>query len=441
MRCILSICAAMLALSAMSQPQEPPRTRLDVSSQPSGAMVIVDGANCGVAPTTLFGIAPGRHLVKLSLPGYSEACSYVDVKDGFPATFGEVLYPEKGLLLVKSVPEGCEIAIDGAVVGMTPRLITDLNAKDVHRMTLSKTGYKTSVFDIKFDGRRPLVRNETLIRDAGVLHVISEPAGAQVMLNGIVRGKTPVTVDNVPRGQATLKLSLDGFKEEVISDIVMNPGDEQTISRVLEMMPGTLYLSSVPGGARFYLNGEFRGESPLSIPDLPPGEYEVRAEKAGYSVETRMITVHNGATPREEFRLENTMGRLEVRTSPYGAQVFLDGALVGTTVESAVSAEFSKVLAIENLAEGEHVLVVRKKGHAETVRHPKIRSLKTSTAKIRLKRVFEPDVEVTTTMGSYRGMLVNETPDFVIVEVALGVQRSFPQADILSVRRIKGGGK
>ena len=442
MRRVLSVFAALIALAAFAKPpQEAPKTRLDVASQPAGAIVTVDGVNSGATPTTIFSLAPGRHLVKLSLPGYVEAFGYVDLKDGFPATFSEVMYPEKGLLIVKSDPEECEITIDGAAVGMTPRLITDLNAKDVHRMTLSKTGYKTSTFEIRFNGRRPVVRNETLVRDSGVMHVVSEPAGALVTLNGLVRGKTPLTIDNVPKGNATLKLWLEGFKEEVISDLVINPGDEQTVSRVLEVMPGTLYLSSVPEGARFYLNGEFRGESPLSIPDLTPGEYEVRAEKTGYSVETRKVTVQNGATPREEFRLENTMGRLEVRTSPSGAQVYIDGTLVGTTVESSVNAEFSKVLSIENLSEGEHVLVVSKKGHAEQTRHPKIRSRKTSTAKVRLKRVFEPDVELTTITGTYKGMLVDETPDFVIVEVALGIQRSFPQADILSVRPIKDGGR
>ena len=33
----------------------------------------------------------------------------------------------------------------------------------------------------------------------------------------------------------------------------------------------------------------------------------------------------NGAAPREEFRLSNKMGRVEVRTSPVGAQVVFDG--------------------------------------------------------------------------------------------------------------------
>ena len=438
MRRILSLCAAMLAAVALAQQEaQAPRTRIDVSSQPSGATVTIDGANCGVTPTTLFGLAPGRHLVKLSLAGYEESCGYVTVKDGTPAAYSDALYPEKGLLLVKSSPDACEILMDGVAVGMTPRLITSLNAKDPHRMTLSKTGYKTATFDVKFDGRRPLVLNETLIRDAGVIHVVSEPAGAEVTLNGIARGRTPVTVADVPKGGATIKLSLEGFVDEVISDIVVNPGDEQTVSRTLKVAPGSLFLSSVPEGARFYVNDEYRGVGPLSLSSLAPGQYAIRAEMPGYATMERTVEVKNGAVPREEFRLANIMGRLEVRTSPPGAQVLFDGELVGTTVADSPDAELSSVFPIENISEGDHVLVIRKKGYAEQTRHPKIRSKKTSKAKVSLRRVFVPDIEIETATGRHRGILIEEGSEFIVLEVSLGVHRSFPQADVLRVKRLE----
>jgi hypothetical protein len=317
---------------------------------------------------------------------------------------------------------------------MTPRLITNLSAKDVHKMTLSKAGYRSATFDIRFNGRKPLVREETLIRDSGLIHVVSEPAGAEVTLNGIVRGRTPVTVENVPKGRATLKFSLNGFKDEVISDIVVNAGDEQTISRVLEMLPGTLSLSSVPAGARFYINGEYRGNDPLSIPGLKPGNYEVRAELEGYGKMTRTITVKNGATPREEFRLSSVMGRIEVRSNPPGAQIVFDGHIMGTTVSNDPDAEFSNAFAIEDVMEGDHTLVIRKDGYVEQTRHPKVQSKKTIQTRVRLKRAFIPDIEVVTDTGAHRGILVDNTPDYIVVEVKLGIQRSFPRADVRSVK-------
>lgn len=440
MKRFLFIVASVICVAAYAKANHP-ATRLDVSSQPTGARVFVDGAERGVTPTTLFDLAPGRHLVKLAMAGYVDSDRYVTLERGVPVQHSDALSPEKGILLLKSNPAGCEITIDGFAVGITPRLITNLDAKDVHKMTLSKTGYRSATFDVRFNGRAPLVRNETLMLDSGILHITTEPAGANVTLNGIDRGKTPVTVRGVPKGRATLKLAKEGFKEEVISDLVINSGDEQTISRMMEGLPGTLSLSSVPAGARFYVNGEYRGVAPLTITALKPGEYNVRAELEGHGSMTRIVTVNNGAMPNEEFRLSNVMGRLEVRTSPAGAQVIFDGQSVGVTTTRDPDAEFSDVLSIENIMEGEHTMVVRKEGYAEHTRHPKIRSHKTSQAKVRLKRVFKPDIEIVTDTGAHKGILIKNTPEYIEVEVSLGIQRSFPRADIRSIRFLDGSAK
>lgn len=426
---------ALVAFVAVAQPPQT-RTRLDLASQPSGATVLVDGADHGVTPATIFNLSPGRHMVKLSFAGYEDLYRAVVVDDGSPVAVNNVLEPEKGILLVKSTPDGCEIVIDGYSMGMTPRLITNLNAKDSHRMTLSKTGYRSSTFDLRFDGRQPLVRDETLILDSGVIRVETTPQGAGVVLNGVPRGRTPVTVENVPKGNAVLQLSMNGYKDVVVSGIVVNAGDNQTISRVLEAVPGALILSSIPAKARFYINNEFRGEDPLVLKQLEPGEYDVRAEYPGYAPLTKTVSIGKGTSAVEEFRLSNAMGRLEVRTSPAGAQVFLDGKSFGTTTTYDRDAEFSDVLFIEDVMEGEHTLLVRKDGFAEQVRHPKIRSKKTSRAKVRLKRIFKPDIEIVTDTGTHLGMLVANTPDYIIVEVSLGVQRSFLRADVRSVRFI-----
>lgn len=435
-RFLFALAAFASGLSAFAQ--QGPSTRVDIASQPERAVVVVDGKDRGLTPLTIFDLAPGRHHVKFRLDGYVERDRYITVEEGRPSQHSNVLEPEKGILLVKSDPVGCEIEIDGVSMGLTPRLITSLDTKDVHRMTLRKTGYRPSTFDVRFSGRKPLVRNETLMLDSGVLKIVSEPSGAEVSVNGVVRGTTPALVTDVPKGRATVKLTLPGFRDEVISDLVIGAGDRQTVSRVLEGLPGTLSLASVPDGARFYVNGEYRGRSPLVLSGMQPGEYDVRAEKDGFGVETRRITVENGATPRVEFRLSNVMGRLEIRSSPPGAQVFFDGRPLGTTKSEDPDAEFSDKLMVENVLEGEHVLVLRKDGYAEHTRHPRIQRNKTARANVRMKRVFKPDIEITTDTGTYQGILVNKTADYIIVEVKLGSQRSFPRADIRKVRILDG---
>jgi len=436
-RMAMAFASALIALASVADGPRP-ATRVDISSHPERAAVIVDGVERGLAPVTLFDLAPGRHHVKFRMPGYVEHDRYITVEEGRPSQHSDVLEPEKGLLLVKSDPEGCEITVDGVAMGLTPRLITTLNTRDAHVMTLRKAGYREADFEIRFSGRSPIVREETLILDSGVLTIETEPAGARVMVNGVDRGTSPLTVSEVPKGRATVKLALPGFKDEIISDLVIGAGDRQTISRVLEGLPGTLSISTVPEGARLYVNGEYHGKSPLVLSGLQPGSYEVRAEEEGFASETRTVEVMNGATPRVEFRLVNIKGRLEVTSSPPGAQVYFDGRLVGTTASVEAEAETSDRLMIEDIMEGEHLLVLRKYGYAEAARHPRIQRSKTSRANVRMKRVFRPDIEIETYTGTYRGILVSNTPEYIIVEVTLGVQRSFPRADIKKVRFLDG---
>lgn len=420
---------AVVAMALSSFAEEPVQPRVSVSSEPSGATVLVDGEARGTAPTVLFDVAPGRHRLTCRLAGYEDWDGYFDTAEGPFVEKSAVLSEVKGLLLLKTDPPGCDVQIDGLSVGQTPRLVTDLSVRDQHVVKFRKAGYQDQTISVKFNGREPQVREESMVLSSGTIIVTSEPSGAEVTVNGIVRGKTPLTVREVPRGRATVKFRLEGYGAEE-RELSINPGDVQNLPIVLQGLPGTLHLASVPDGARFYVNGEARGKGPISLPGLKPGDYLVRAELDGYATVSKTVTLANGASASEEFRLSNVMGRLEVRTSPVGAQVMLDGHVVGTTKSADPSATVSDVLAIENVMEGEHTLVTRLDGYRERTRHPKIRSGKTSQANVRLERLFIPNVEIETSRGSYRGVLVSKTSELVTIEVRLGINQSFSTDEI-----------
>lgn len=427
---LLGFVFAALGLAAFGE-QQP--TRVSITSQPQGASVIVDGQDRGTTPITLFDLKPGRHHLKYRLAGYVERDRFFNTNEEGPfIEKSEVLVEEKGLLLIKTDPAGCDIAIDGVSVGQSPRLITHLAAKDTYSVRLRKAGYQDQTITVRFEGRKPVVREEKLVLASGTLDVMSDPPGAEVMINGIVRGKTPLKVTEIPKGRAVVKFRLDGFADES-RELSVNAGDKQTLSVMLTGLPGTLQLSSVPEGARFYVNDEPRGKGPLAIPGLKPGDYVVRAELEGYGTMTKTITLANGGSANEEFRLSNTMGRLEVRTSPAGVTVSLDGHVAGVTKSAGRDVEFSDVLTIESILEGEHTLVLTKEGYSEMVGHPKIESNKTSQYRLRLRRIFVPDVEIVTARGTYTGVLVSNSPEAVVVEVSLGITRSFPRDEIREI--------
>ena len=70
---------------------------MNITSQPSGATVIVDGMDRGTTPVTLFDLAPGRHHLKYRLAGYAERDRFFHTSEGPFIEKNEVLVEEKGL--------------------------------------------------------------------------------------------------------------------------------------------------------------------------------------------------------------------------------------------------------------------------------------------------------------------------------------------------------
>lgn len=428
----LSIALAAFAAFA----EESKAIRCGFSSQPEGAAVIVDGMTRGVTPLTLYDLAPGRHHVRFELANYDGVDDFMFLREGGVVSKNAELRPIKGILLLVTEPEECDVSLDGMSLGKTPRLITSLDAKDTYRLLVQKPGYQPRTVEVKFSGRTPLVKNESLVIDSGVVEVTSEPAGAEVTVNGHPRGKTPVKVEGVPKGRATVALKKNGFAEEA-RELAIVAGESQTLFVKLNGLPGTMSLSSVPDGARFYVNDRPEGKGPISLTGLNPGSYAIRVEKEGFATVTKTVTLENGGAIVEEFRLDNVMGRIEVRSTPSGADVFLDGSRVGTTKSKGDDSDTSEVLAIENVREGEHTIIFRREGYAAVTRHPVVENRKTQIVTARLKRVFTPNIEITTDSGVHRGVLISNTPAGVEVEMSLGIKHVIPHGEIRKIEFIK----
>ena len=429
------IAIALAALSAFAE--ESKAIRCDFTSQPDGATVTVDGMVRGVTPLTLYDLAPGRRHVRFDMANYEVVDDFISLREGGAVSKNAVMHPVKGLLLLLSDPVGCDISLDGMSLGRTPRLIASFDVKESYRLLLQKPGYQPRTVEVKFNGNAPLVKNESLVIDSGVIEITSVPAGAEVLVNGQPRGRTPVKVDGVPKGRATVVIRKQGF-EDVSRELSVVAGDTQALSVELNGLSGTMSLSSIPEGARFYVNNKPEGKGPISLAGLKPGNYTIRVEKEGFATATKTVTLDNGGAIVEEFRLENVMGRIEVRTIPSGVDVFLDGNRVGTTKSRGDDdGEASEVFAMENVREGEHVLTFRREGYSAAIRHPVVENRKTQTVNVKLKRVFTPNVEITTEGGVYKGVLISNTASGVEVEISLGISRTFPHSEIKKLKFIK----
>ncbi len=435
MRLTLFAGAFMAALFAGAADQEIP-ARLDVTAEPEGARVYVDGKLHGPAPCSVFGLEPGRHLLHLEAPSCVPQDAFVQIAAGQFVQKTFQLAEEKGLILIKTEPAGADVKCNGVSLGVTPLLVTSLASGRPYSLELSLNGYQTKKIDVRTDGRRPLVREETLSLDSGIVECTSEPDGATVLVNGVERGTTPLELTNVPKGLATIVFRLPGYVEET-RELRLQPGERQTLSLRLKGKAARLKIVSTPEYARVFIDDDFQGKTPLELSTVRPGEHSIRVEMDGYAPLMRTVQVDNAGESTEEFTLESTLGRLEIITTPPGARILLDGHGAGTTESQGGDATKSKLLAIENVEVGSHTVLVRCNGYQDRAFKINVTSRETTQLYANLKRIFMPDTKVDTVHGEVQGVIVGQDPlGNVTLETSPGVQRLIPAADIRKVTPI-----
>jgi TonB family protein len=98
---------------------------------------------------------------------------------------------------------------------------------------------------------------------------------------------------------------------------------------------GSLHIETTPPGATITVNGEEKGVSPLDLPELPVGNYDVRAELKGYvgagETATVVADAPDVAVKLALGRVAPTQGSVAIVSTPAGAAVTVDGNPVGQT--------------------------------------------------------------------------------------------------------------
>lgn len=426
---VISGCIAALAPLALYSADAQPETQFKLTTEPEGAQVLIDHVKRGETPLSLTDLKPGYHLVQCEKAGYRTLLESVQLEKGVPRALTLKLEPLTGLVLITSTPPDSEVSLNSASLGRTPLLVSTL-PPGTHRLALSAPGYQNKEVEVTVEDRTPVKLDVALLSDSGTLDAQSDPGGAEVKINGIVRGKTPCKIDRIPRGTVTVEVTAAGF-ETYSGSISLAAGEVQTLNAKLKPQPGTLRIVSIPEKARVYINDEFQGETPFDFANAQPGAYRVRMEKTGFEPVARTVTIEKGSSATEEFRLVRVLGRVEIATAPAGATIFIDGKKSGITNAKATdTTALSDPLAIEDILEGEHTVEVTRKGFATQKKTIKVTRDQTSSVLVRLVRQFIPNYEVVTTRSVYRGVLEFSNEEGIRIETAPGVSQTIPMRDV-----------
>ncbi|MFA5221390.1 MAG: PEGA domain-containing protein [Methanoregula sp.] len=178
--------------------------------------------------------------------------------------------------------------------------------------------------------------------DGALVYFDGKPEGA--IVGGIL--SVAVAVSGTP--VRTISVSKSGYSrwsgslphmpadgEHVAVYATINP--ISTPTPIPPIQNGAIYAHSLPNGAAIYMNGQFYGNSPVTIPNIPAGTYSMKATLNGYTPDTRMIMVYAGQTAFYSPTLQQSpqpprnTGTVYTTSNPDHASVYVDGNYNGKT--------------------------------------------------------------------------------------------------------------
>jgi hypothetical protein len=130
------------------------------------------------------------------------------------------------------------------------------------------------------------------------------------------------------------------------------PAVDPTQAKAEPVFAGRVLVRSMPSGARLFIDGKDRGQTPATIRDLSQGEHRIRLARDGYvDIERRVVLSPKQPSQSLSIPLKRdaqkglaspkpgaprsaeagSVGSLIVESRPPGAAVIIDGRQVGTT--------------------------------------------------------------------------------------------------------------
>ncbi len=195
-------------------------------------------------------------------------------------------------------------------------------------------------------GSPPEVGNQN-----GSLYINSSPQGAQIYLEGVYKGLTPLTINNLPSGSYQLTLTKSGYipYEQFVTIL---PLQTTTVNAILALPNGNLTITSVPPFANVYFEGAYVGLTPITLVNLPPGDYELLVTKTNYANYSANVAVISNSTTFINALLVELTASISIASTPPTALVLLDEVFQGFTP-----------FLIRNIPLGMHLIELTKIGY------------------------------------------------------------------------------
>ncbi|MHB8105821.1 MAG: PEGA domain-containing protein [Candidatus Cryosericum sp.] len=275
---------------------------LNIRSFPSGATVFLDEQQVGTTPLILPHVTPGTHAIQIRMSGWDTWNGTTTAVRGSTTQVIANMMHAAYSLIVTSTPPGATVTLDGITKGVTPLTLIDLKPRN-YELEISLKGYASISRTVDLSDATEGTQDFALKQAFGKLSIVSDPAGAQVILDGKSSGVTPLKINSFPVGDYALTLKLAG-SPDITDTLSVQAGVLLAKQYKFDLELGELSISTDPPGASVTIDGQATGQiTPFTFSKLKDGSHEVELVLPGYLPWSGEGSVSKGQTNRLSIAL------------------------------------------------------------------------------------------------------------------------------------------
>ena len=220
------------------------------------------------------------------------------------------LRPADGWLIVSDSGNedlsGADIYIDGEFQGKAP-LKTGPFTGGVHKILVSKDTYENYSSDVTVINNDTVKISPCLAPDFAIVTLRTEDKNAQIWANGLFMG-TGQWTGKLVSGYYAIESRALGHTSTSIN-VEIKPELEVVTIDVPSPSPvyGKIIVSSYPAKAKVFIDGKFVGETPMILPEILYGEYNVEVQKEGYKPFSHVVKMNEAMRVELVTELEKSV--------------------------------------------------------------------------------------------------------------------------------------
>ena len=269
---------------------EPKFSDVTITSEPSGAIVTIEGDEKGRTPLELngelLGLLHGEHNIKIVHEDCYQFNKAIVINPNEENIFHFELSEINGTISVRTIPDGANVRIDGEFLGITPIHKNKINTGS-KIIEIDKEGYSSVRYKRKVIENEQVFFNDTLT-EVGDMQINTKPEGAQFFFNGKYMGMTPVRIKTALGVHEFKFVKKDYVVQFVQEDIKGDIVKKLKFEYKLDLEQYEIQVFSEPDSVNVYVRGELKGVTPCKI-YLPNEKTKIKFEKAKYISSTKKL--------------------------------------------------------------------------------------------------------------------------------------------------------